>query len=187
MVKKNNNIINNLHGLLVLELQLLYNVENQIVKNLPALIEAASHDSLKLALRDHWEESKKQIERLAKVFNMIDEEVIEGDCVSIYGLISQAKRFISIPMKTEVLDAAIISAVQTIEHYEISCYGSAISHAEYLDLDDVVDLLQENLKEEVAADKKLTRIAEGSFFTTGINEEALKGEEAFAKSTRKRK
>jgi ferritin-like metal-binding protein YciE len=71
------------------------------------------------------------------------------------------------------MDALIIANAQRVEHYEISAYGTAISWAKELDLDDVVDLLDESLDEEAAADEKLTSIAQGGLLQAGVNEEAV--------------
>lgn len=72
-----------------------------------------------------------------------------------------------------MLDAAIIRAAQKIEHYEIASYGTLHNFAKQLELDSEINkLLQQTLVEENSADKKLTKIAEGSFFTTGVNQEA---------------
>jgi Domain of unknown function (DUF892) len=59
-----------------------------------------------------------------------------------------------------VLDAALIAAAQAVEHYEITRYGSLIASAKELGRNEGAALLQQNLDEEKAADKKLTAIAE---------------------------
>ena len=60
-----------------------------------------------------------------------------------------------------MLGAAIIGSAQTIEHYEISRYGTLIAWAQELGHTNVTGLLNANLKEEKAADKKLNTLAEG--------------------------
>jgi ferritin-like metal-binding protein YciE len=69
-----------------------------------------------------------------------------------------------------VLDAAVIGSAQAIEHYEISRYGTLIAWAEELRQDNVVRLLNANLKEEKAADIKLSGLAESK-----INRKATTG------------
>ena len=62
---------------------------------------------------------------------------------------------------------------RSIYVYEIASYGTLRSFANHLDLDsEIIDLIQENLDEEGSADKKLTKIAEGTIFSSGINAEA---------------
>ena len=60
----------------------------------------------------------------------------------------------------DVLDAAVIAAAQAVEHYEITRYGSLIAWAKRLGRGDAARVLEQTLKEEKAADKKLTTIAE---------------------------
>jgi ferritin-like metal-binding protein YciE len=59
-------------------------------------------------------------------------------------------------------DAMLITAAQKVEHYEIASYGTARTYAEVLGERDVARLLAQTLKEERAADKKLSDIAKGS-------------------------
>ena len=72
-----------------------------------------------------------------------------------------------------IRDAAIITIAQRIEHYEMAVYGTLRTYANHLEFNEVEDLLQENLKEEGHANKKLTEIAQGGFFTSGVNQKAL--------------
>ena len=53
-------------------------------------------------------------------------------------------------------DAALIAAGQKVEHYEIAGYGTARTFAQVLGLKEVATLLEASLKEENAADTKLT-------------------------------
>jgi ferritin-like metal-binding protein YciE len=57
------------------------------------------------------------------------------------------------------LDAALVGSAQAVEHYEIARYGTLIAWAEALGHDEIIRLLNTNLKEEKAADKKLSTIA----------------------------
>jgi len=57
------------------------------------------------------------------------------------------------------LDAALISAAQRVEHYEIAAYGTVRTYAELLGNDRAVELLEETLEEEKETDQKLTELA----------------------------
>jgi len=74
-----------------------------------------------------------------------------------------------------MIDAALIGAAQRVEHYEIAAYGTAKAMAEHLGLAKVVKLLDATLKEESAADTKLTKIAVGEILpaTDAEEEESL--------------
>ena len=70
-----------------------------------------------------------------------------------------------------------------MEHYEITRYGTLIAWAQELGKDEVVPLFESNLREEKAADKKLTSIAEAR-----VNKGSTRGKRGAARrSTRARK
>ena len=99
----------------------------------------------------------------------------EKTCEAMEGILREADEIVQNKTKSPLLDAAIISAAQKVEHYEMASYGTLRSFAKHLDLDSQIGtLLQDTLNEEGAADKKLTKIAEGSFFSSGVNKEAIK-------------
>jgi hypothetical protein len=56
----------------------------------------------------------------------------------------------------------MITAAQKVEHYEIATYGTIRTYAQVLGERNVERLLNQTLREEKAADKKLTDIAEGA-------------------------
>jgi ferritin-like metal-binding protein YciE len=55
-------------------LQDVYYAENQIVKALPKMIEKATNRDLSKGLKDHLEETEKQIGRLDQVFKMLEQK-----------------------------------------------------------------------------------------------------------------
>jgi ferritin-like metal-binding protein YciE len=144
-----------LHGL-----QDVYYAENQIVKSLPTMIEKATNRELAKALRDHLKETEHQVTRLEKVFDNLDQSPKGIDCPAMDGLISEANEVAGEVDDKKVLDAAVIGSAQAIEHYEISRYGTLIAWAEELGYNNVTGLLKSNLREEKAADKKLSALAE---------------------------
>lgn len=162
---------NGLYELFAEELKDMHSSENQIVKSLPKLIKIASLPELKEALTNHLRETENQVTRIEKIFSILG---IHGEetCEAMKGLLHEADALTK-RTKSSTLDAAIISAAQKVEHYEIASYGTLRSFAKHLDFDkEIIDLLKETLEEEAAADKKLTKIADGSFFSSGVNKEA---------------
>lgn len=164
----------NFEELLVYELQDLYSAETQIVSALPIMERQASTQELKQAFRDHLIETKKQVTRLEKALKIMSSHPGKSVCKGCQGLIAEANEIVEKQDKSVLKDAALIGAAQRVEHYEIAGYGTAIAHAKLLELTDIVDLLQETIEEESHANKMLTKIAEGSLFSTGINKKALK-------------
>jgi ferritin-like metal-binding protein YciE len=160
--------IETLHDLYVDELKDLYNAEHQILKAVPKMAKAASAPELAKALTDHLEQTKRQVDRLEKIFKKLDVSPKGKMCKAMQGLLEEGKEVIEEDADPSVMDAAIIAAAQRVEHYEMAGYGCVRTFAHLLGYDQAVDLLQETLDEEGAADKKLTKLAE-----TVINVEAL--------------
>jgi ferritin-like metal-binding protein YciE len=159
--------IKTLDDLFVHTLQDIYYAEQQITKNLPTMVEKASNIQLKNAFQSHLVETEGQIKRLEKLFEMHGQKAKAVNCPAIDGILSEAKEIISDCDDPEVCDAAMLSAAQAVEHYEITRYGSLIAYAKQLGRHGYEPLLQQTLNEEKAADKKLTTIAEG-----GVNRKA---------------
>ncbi|MEZ4680204.1 MAG: DUF892 family protein [Caldilineaceae bacterium] len=67
----------------------------------------------------------------------------------------------------------LIAAAQRVEHYEMAGYGTVRTFADELGYSDAKDLLQTTLNEEGSANKKLTSLAEGGLFSSGINNKAI--------------
>lgn len=152
--------VSNLQELLVDELKDLYNAEQQLVKTLPKMAKSANSDELRTAFEEHLEQTKGHVERLDRAFESLNVATRGKKCLGMEGLINEGKELLETEMPEAVLDAGIIGAAQKVEHYEIAAYGTARRHAELLDLDDVVELLNQTLEEEKETDERLTEIAE---------------------------
>jgi ferritin-like metal-binding protein YciE len=152
--------MDSLKKLYIDELKDLYSAETQLVKALPKMAKKASAPELKQAFQDHLEETKGHVERLEEIFEELEEKPTGKTCKGMKGLIEEGEEMMSEEGQESVLDAAIISAAQKVEHYEMAGYGTARTFATILGEDDAAELLQETLDEEGEADKKLTTIAE---------------------------
>ncbi|MBV9786108.1 MAG: ferritin-like domain-containing protein [Acidisphaera sp.] len=152
--------IKTLEDLFIHTLQDIYYAENQIVKNLPTMIEKASNQDLRSAFQHHLTETEGHVRRLEQVFQTLGKPVQGTDCAAMDGILSEAKEIISDCEDGQVLDAAMLSAAQAVEHYEMTRYGTLIAFAKQLGRNEGISLLQQTLEEEKAADQKLTTIAE---------------------------
>src|SRR5688572_13557858 len=161
----------NLREALVEEIRDLYNAEKQLVKALPKMAKGAESDELRDAFEEHLQETEGQVTRLERVFELLDEKPRGKHCAGMAGIIEEGSEKLQEDMEGSVLDACLIGAAQKVEHYEICAYGTAIAWAEALGLSEVVEVLNETLEEEKAADEKLTALAE-----SGINQAATAGE-----------
>ena len=147
--------IETMDDLFVHTLRDIYYAEKQILKALPEMIEKATDGKLKQAFQSHLGETKTQVQRLEQVFQMHGVEPKGVDCPAIDGILEEADDIAGEVADKEVLDAALA-------HYEITRYGTLIAWAKQLGRNDCATVLQKNLDEEKAADKKLTQIAEAA-------------------------
>jgi len=164
--------VNSLRDALVEEIKDLYNAEKQLTKALPKMAKGATSDELREAFESHLEETEGHVTRLERVFELLDEKPRGKHCAGIAGIIEEGSDMMEEDAEDAVMDAALIAGAQRAEHYEIGAYGTVIAWAEALQLSEVVELLNETLAEEKAADEKLSAIAE-----SGINEAATAGAE----------
>jgi len=151
---------NSLQELYVEQLRDLYDAEQQIIKALPKLIEAAQSEELSDALNEHLEVTRKQAERVAKICQELDEDVKGEKCKGMEGVIKEGSELVEEIEDEDVRDAAIIAAAQRVEHYEMAGYGTARTFATLLGYDDAAQMLEETLDEEKEADQKLSELAE---------------------------
>jgi ferritin-like metal-binding protein YciE len=149
-----------LRDLYVDELKDVYNAEKQLLKALPRMARAASHDELRSAFEDHLNVTEEQVRRLETIFDDLGKPARGKKCLGMEGLIAEGKGMMEEDMEPAVLDAALISAAQRVEHYEIAAYGTLRTYARQLGFENHAELLQQTLDEEGQADKLLTQIAE---------------------------
>jgi len=160
--------VDTIEKLFVDELKDLYSAETQITKALPKLADASNSGDLRSAFENHLEETQGQIKRLEKIFKILEVSPKGKTCEGMKGLLKEGSEILDETEEGAVRDAAIISAAQRVEHYEMAGYGSVRTYAELLGRDDIVGLLEETLKEEKSADHKLTTIAKT------VNDQALR-------------
>jgi ferritin-like metal-binding protein YciE len=149
------------------EIRDLYDAEKQLTKALPTMAKAAASDDLRTAFEDHLEQTQGHVSRLEEIFEALGEKGTGKKCTAMQGLIKEGEELMGMDQGA-LRDAALITAAQKVEHYEISGYGSARTHAHLIGNSEAVSLLDETLNEEKEADRKLNELAEST-----INSEAL--------------
>jgi ferritin-like metal-binding protein YciE len=154
--------------LLVDEIKDLYSAEQQLLKAMPKMAKTATSPQLKQAIQTHMKETEGHVTRLESVFEALGEKAKAKKCLAMEGLIKEAKEMMGEDMDEDVMDAALISAAQKVEHYEIASYGTCRTYAQLLGNKEAARLLQQTLDEEGKTDKLLTKLAE-----SGINVEAM--------------
>ena len=149
-----------LQELLVEELKDIYNAEQQLLKAMPRMAKKATSPELRRSFETHMKETEGQVERLEQVFESLGEKAKGKKCHAMQGLLEEAKEMMGEDMEDDVMDAALISAAQKVEHYEIASYGTVRTWAQLLGNKQAAKLLQQTLDEEGKTDKLLTQLAE---------------------------
>lgn len=162
--------IDSLRKLYIEDLKDIYSAEKQILQALPRMAKKTKNPELRKAFEMHLEQTRIQVERLDRIFEMLGKSSRGKKCKGMEGLIEEGKEMMQEDMEPEVLDAALIAAAQKVEHYEIAAYGTVRTYANLLGEKEHARILQETLNEEGETDKQLTRLAESQ-----INVEAMAG------------
>lgn len=149
-----------LHELFVDELRDILGAERQLLKGLKKMASSAISNTLKDAFETHYVQTEGQIERLKQVFQSIGLTARGKKCKAMDGLLEEAEEIIdSFEDQKDLLDAALISAAQKVEHYEIASYGCLYTYAKLMAHKEAQELLGATLAEEKETDVLLTEIA----------------------------
>jgi ferritin-like metal-binding protein YciE len=138
----------------------IYWAEQHLTSSLPRLAKAANDEELKTTFDVHVNETKLQIGRIEKCFEMLELKPMGKKSEAMQGLTKEATRVISAHKAGPARDAALIAAAQKVEHYEISAYGTLRTMATMLGKVQCAELLEDNKDEVAEADETLTKLAE---------------------------
>ena len=151
--------VSTIDQLLLDELKDLYSAEKQITKSLPKMAKASTSPDLRTAFEDHLKETLGQIKRLDRIFEILSKSPKGKVCHGMKGVLEEGAEVLEETEKGLVRDAALISAAQRVEHYEMAGYGCVREYAKILGHNEIAALLDETLAEEKEADKKLGMIS----------------------------
>lgn len=152
--------IDSLRKLYMDELKDVYSAEKQLLQALPRMAKKAKNPLLRQGFEKHVEQTRGQIERLDRIFELLGKAARGKKCKGMEGLLEEAKEMMQEDMEDDVMDAALISAAQKSEHYEIATYGTLRTYADLLGEKEHAKLLQQTLEEEGMMDKELSKLAE---------------------------
>lgn len=138
----------------------VYYAEKKLTKILPKMAKKATSEELAAAFTAHAEETAGQVKRLEQVFEIMGKAPRAKKCEALEGLSAEGDQVMEEAEDNNVLDAGLIATAQAVEHYEIARYGTLIAWANQLEMTDAADILEETLREEKAADEKLTGLSE---------------------------
>lgn len=152
--------LGSLHHLFIHELKDLYSAENQILKALPRMAEAASSPGLKRAFLAHLDETRTHIRRLEEIFGDLEYLPSEAHGDGAESLISEGEHVIESGSAGPLRDAGLIICARRVEHYEMAGYGNAVALAAVVGSDAALRRLRLTLEEEDRADRELTTLSE---------------------------
>jgi len=150
----------NLEGIFEDTLRDIYWAEKHLTKALTKMSKAAYNEELKDAFDTHLQETEGQIEKLETCFELLGIKAVAKKCEAMEGLIKEGEEQIEEHDEGHPRDAALISAAQKVEHYEISAYGTLRTMANVLGMTQCAEIFEEIKDEEASTDVKLTELAE---------------------------
>ena len=160
------------------ELTDIYDAEQRIVKALPKLAQGATCAKLNAAFLAHLQETKIHVTKLEQVFALFDETAKGKTCEATVGLLKEGDQLAADFKGSPAINAALITAAQRVEHYEIATYGSLHEWAGLLGRKDVAAILETILNEEKAANDALVVLARASCNEAALHEPWAKESEA---------
>lgn len=149
------------------EIEDLHSAETQIIEALPLMAKHVTSTKLRQGFEKHLKQTERQLKRLEKAAEILGVTVPGKPCKGMKGLLAEGAELLKME-PSEAIDAALISAAQRVEHYEIAGYGSAITFAKMLKQKEVANILKETIAEEEETDKTLTKLAKSE-----VNKKAL--------------
>ena len=171
-VKAKSNAAEGLRELFVDSLKDIYWAEKALTKSLPKMAKNATTEALVQAIEEHTEVTLQQVQRLERVFELLNEKAVAKKCEAMDGLIKEGQEIMESTEQGPVRDAGIIAASQKIEHYEIATYGTLVAFAKTLGEEEAAGILAETLAEEKEADVTLTEAAYNTINFDAAGEDA---------------
>jgi ferritin-like metal-binding protein YciE len=151
--------LQDLRELYINNLQKALDMEEQITKALPTMIEKTTNPQLKQAFENHLEETRGHVAKVERILQAYgkDEPLT---CKVASALVSEAQDGIKDAGDETVRDVTLIAAGQQVEHHEIAVYGTLRTWALLLGETENAQVLDAILSEEKYADILLTGIAD---------------------------
>jgi ferritin-like metal-binding protein YciE len=123
-------------------------VERKLVDEvLPKLINEVQETKFRKGLERHLEQTRGHITNVEQVFDELGERPHEEECIGFEGLKNEQEKLVS-EASDDLVDLVNTGAAARTEHYEIAAYSGLIEMARALGEQNVVSLLDENLKQE---------------------------------------
>jgi ferritin-like metal-binding protein YciE len=148
--------LDNLRDLYINSLQKTLDMEQQITKTLPTMIEKTTDEELRSGLQAHLIETEGHVQKVEDLLTNLTGDTGTTTCKVMSALATEGSDMIKDATDPNLRDVSIIAACQQVEHHEIAIYGTLRNWAELLGLDDDAVILESILDEEKNADETLT-------------------------------
>lgn len=151
-------IILKLQNLFERDLEIVYDSECRLEKELPKIIDAVSSADLRAAFENDLKQSANHLQRLKKIFASLNRLPAEEPDHALKSIFREGEKLIKNIDRSALLDSALIIFGSQVHHHKVSLYGSVWSLAQALGFKEAVDPLKEAMADEKAADERLTQI-----------------------------
>ena len=158
-----------LYDLYIGQMKDIYNAEQQISRVLPEWTDLTSRSDLRQALEDHAEETRRHATRIERILGGLNLDPTGAVCTAMEGILREGQELVRKQRDPAARDAAVIAAMQRVEHYEMAAYGTVQAYADELGYEHAADLLAESLEEEEDSGQALSELAVGILFRPGVN------------------
>lgn len=153
-----------LREMFVYELQQMYYIETELVDVLQELASETEDEKIRTGFEDHRGETRDQVERIERVFEVLNEPAETRRSNVFDGLLEDRREFASEARgEQDLIDMYHLGAGMKTERLEITAYEALLTHADKLDLPNEARVpLERNLDEEKSTLRELKGMAEGS-------------------------
>ena len=100
------------------------------------MIKKTNHPELRQAFETHLRQTEEQLRRLEQIGEQSGQDLGGHTCKGMKGLLEEGEELMKERADSDVLNAALISAAQRVEHYEMAGYGCARTYARLLGLEE---------------------------------------------------
>jgi ferritin-like metal-binding protein YciE len=142
------------------ELSELHDCESQLIEVLPKFAARAGSRRLAEVLKHHVDETRRQRERLERIFADLGAQPTGACCEGMQGIVAETDQLLDVVPDEPTRDFALLRAAGRIEHYELASYSAARAHADLLGFREHVRLFELTLAEEAAAGRRLVAVGQ---------------------------
>ena len=146
--------------LLTQELKEIYSAERQLSRAIPKLAKTVQSQRLREMLERRREQGGTLIEAIDEALEEIGTTKSRPKNPAMEGLLEDVNEHVGEIKDEAMLDAALLSSIQKIEHYCIAAWGTAKSMGNLLGQEKVVEAMERALEEGERYDEEMTQLAE---------------------------